>query len=834
MTPRALTALTLALSLSVGGLTGCTSHSSGPQVPGQAALVPARSPLAYGSELVERAVEAAHASGKVRLMLESDPEASALTRDLGKSQVPPYPGSFVAIPAPGETVVVGRDAAGALYGALEIAERLERDGEKTLPLQHPITGMPAVQIRGANLFLVLPTKTEKKWWFYDLDFWTEYLDLLARSRINFLDIHGMYNLENTQCPNALLYFSTSPSHPEIGAPAEQREANVKMLALVVAMAKERGIEVGMMSYRSDTTLTGDKDKHPVEGQALEEYTREAVKALVERVPGLARLGFRIGESHHPASWYAGTLAAGLDATSARTGLSTRTWMTKKDEIMSLVQSTKRDTLVEAKYNGEQMGPPYLIAGGLLTHPESWFSSYSYQDYLDEPAPYTFLFHIWGGGTNRVFRFANHDHIRRVVESTHHGSARGFTIMPTHAFYPQEDFWHASESDRYSPWAFRRDELEYLMFGRLAYDRTLSPAPFRAVLAKRTGTDGLWDALQAGSLIPTWIATANACGPDQRQTAPELEWMGPVGFWASKSDVKGVKQFCHTNYHGPIDQFAIASPHELAEDMAAGRGTSRMGPVEMARTIESWAKIAGSAANVAIDTSNAEARDVVREAIALSHLGYYFAHKMRAAGALAIFARTGARDYLDEARERTKKADGEWKELVRATGYIQPFEEKMRMGERLGFLPNYHWSMQSLDEDLASIDAIDKGTHLDAATARSYKLPPAKAFLEGSKGPGPGLTSLYGRLEAPGRFKVEIKLAAPPPAGTTVRLLYKSFSGLEDWQSAEAKGSGTTYEATVSVKGPQALFAAEVAGGLGTGWRYPDAIKQTPYVVLATN
>ena len=108
--------------------------------------------------------------------------------------------------------MIGRDPTGAMYGAYELAERL-RLGTAALPVAQSFSLAPAVPLRAANLFLVLPAPGEAAWWFLDPDFWTEYLDLMVRARLDFLDLHAMYNLDNTIFPNALLYFAHDQREP---------------------------------------------------------------------------------------------------------------------------------------------------------------------------------------------------------------------------------------------------------------------------------------------------------------------------------------------------------------------------------------------------------------------------------------------------------------------------------------------------------------------------------------------------------------------------------------------------------------------------------------------
>src|SRR5260370_33575477 len=108
--------------------------------------------------------------------------------------------------------------------------------------------------------------------------------------MNFLDLHGMYNLENTIFPNALLYFATSETFQHVGVDTDAREQNLARLNTVIQMAAVRGIRVGLMTYRSDTRPTGAGPPQLPDGsEELKLYTREAAKDLATRATGLWRL-----------------------------------------------------------------------------------------------------------------------------------------------------------------------------------------------------------------------------------------------------------------------------------------------------------------------------------------------------------------------------------------------------------------------------------------------------------------------------------------------------------------------------------------------------------------
>jgi hypothetical protein len=782
-------------------------------------------PIDYATCEVSRALVAAQSKATVRLVLVGDPLGASALAKAGVT-LDPRPESYGIVPAFGETFVVGRDAVGAMYGGLDVAERLRDDGAASIPPSTPIFAFPAVSVRAANPFLVLPAngETTATWWFRDASFWVEYLDMMAHARLDFLDLHAMYDTETTLFPNALLYFGTSATFPEVGVSADDRAANVAMLDRVVSMAAARGIRVGLMSYRSDTAPRADGNGPSLSDADLATYTREGAADIVKRVPGLDRLGFRIGESGHAASWYVSSFVAGVTQAATGAKVYTRTWGTTKPDVLSIVAAANGDTILEAKYNGEHFGPPYVVAGASM----SQWADYSYQGYLAPPTPYTFVLQIRAAGTHRIFRFASFERARRAALSLGLSPrVAGFTLEAAHAYSPQRDFMHAPQ-DVFSPWTFRRDELSYALLGRLAYDPTTPEARFRAMLAARVGTDALWDALQASSDVAPWIETALTCGPDSRDYAPELELDADVAWWASSAVSRPGCQ-----HHVAFDGFSVAVPAEAADDLVAARATTKLSPLDVARVLLADAQAAGGAARVAVDPGNAEARDVVRDCVATSDLASWFAHKLRAATALAVYQRTAATDFLAAARAETALADTAFTQLATDTAYVEPWEERLRM-QGLGYLP-FHWRMEvpHLADDPAAIDAVVQQVAAIPPTFAGT-LPAAQAWLDAPRAAGPALASLDVTPNDPTApsWTVAVALAAPPPAGAEVRVLWKPFDSETDWTPVAANGSGTSWSAHVAGGGAGGMFAVEIAGGPGLGWRLPDVMLETPYRAVA--
>ena len=111
------------------------------------------------------------------------------------------------------------------------------------------------------------------------------------------------------------------------------------------------------------------------------------------------------------------------------------------------------------------------------------------------------------------------------------------------------------------------------------------------------------------------------------------------------------------------------------------------------------------------------------------------------------------------------------------------------------------------------------------------LPDARAWLDGRRGDGPGLQALtVDPATATGPWTVTADFANDVPAGAAVRVWWKPFSGYAQWRSVDATGAGTRFRAAVPGQGGGAMFAVEVAGARGVGWRYPDVTRETPYRV----
>ncbi len=595
-------------------------------------------------------------------------------------------------------VVAGSDDAGTMYGLLELAERLEVEKGNWFEIVKPLAKWPFLEVRAVNLFLCLPFGEEgwENWWFLSEDFWRTLLDLMAESRLNVLDLHGMYDILTTGFPNIFPYFVHSEKFPEVGLPPEMKRRNLEMLKKVVRMAKARGVKVALMSYHTSWSIR-ERRRPPYE--ATEEnialYNRECTRKLVEAVPDLWLLGFRIGESGRSEDFFKNAHLAGVLDTKRRIGVYTRTWLVRsKEKILELGQLCPADFYIEIKFNGEHLGLPYLVAGGRMA---GW-GSYSFQNYPCFPRNYRIIWQIRACGTHRIFFWGWPDFVKRTVKSCRLDGAAGFSLEPPDAYYPKFDYFHAPNVKHdFFKWTHQRYWFWHLLWGRLAYDPETPESVWLHRFRKRFGAAGdeVYRMVVEMSKIVPWIYASHCLGPDHRQMAPEMETGGDL------------ERFIVCQ---PLDTLTMMSVAEEA-NLCTYAKTARLRPSEVANLLQKFAlralKHAANASKKVPRRAWKEFECLRLDAEALAHLARYYAAKFTAALRLARFR--AKRHYGDFAFAYSEalQAVEEWKRLAEVTSHhYRPLPENLRM-RSLGYPypPGFHWRMETkeLERDLQILD-----------------------------------------------------------------------------------------------------------------------------------
>lgn len=627
------------------------------------------------------------------------------------------PESFRLEIANGSITVLGRDATGAMYGLLDLAEQLAlappaEDWPRFFAAVTPASGKPAIAVRAENIFLHADPNGKLLPWFYDEAYWTGYLALLAKSRFNMIDIHGVYAPATTVFSNMLPFFTSGPG----GGKATEGEgpaANLAALRRIVALAAARGIRVSLMNYLNAPRAQMDE-------------TAARVEELLRGCPGLSMLGLRVKREGDAAlePFEKGYLRPAQ--TAGFTGnFSTRSWGTDLDTIRRMAQLCPGRLVVEVKFNGEHLGLPYPAIQG-------WGEDYSYQAYLQRPRPFEVLWQIRANGTHRVFPWADPDFVRRTVAAIPLGGARGFSLEAPTAYFPPETaarYRPASGADPGPPplakYLFESRFAWQTVWGRLAYDpatpRASLARPFHVRYGAKAGA-AAFKALTAASRILPRVYASYAFGVDHRDAAPELE------FGAATRDMKEQRGLDDLAAIQPLDRMRMSSPLDCADALLSNRFDARINPLESAAALdEDAANAARAAAELAEALEGArepaDLRTLALESRALAALGRSHAARLRALTFYALAAKTGDARWLAKAREALARAAADWKDLsALADAVYLPFNDPLRMGNGYTWaaqLPQFERLLTQLDKQIAK---TAKKKKLKAEDALEPRLP----------------------------------------------------------------------------------------------------------------
>ncbi|MEQ1932382.1 MAG: hypothetical protein ABL962_00685, partial [Fimbriimonadaceae bacterium] len=754
------------------------------------------------------------------------------------------PESYTITPTGSKVTITGADQRGAMYGAFEFAERLRNNGDSAWKTK--TSGKPFLAERGLNLFLTLPwnyTKNDTdydpaaltdpdRWWFHNENYWTTLLDLMAKSRLNWLDIHGAWDISVTNAPNLYAYFVTSPTFPLVGTTEDTKAKNLKQLNHVIEMAHARGIKVSLMAYEANLKIPQNPNPPYEASEAnIYKYTKEVVEQMIRRSPKLDALGYRIGESGKGESFFH-CYGEAVKASGRDIPLYTRSWITRRANVLPLARASK-DFTVEIKYNGEQWGAPYMVAGGRMA---SWYS-YSFEDYLSDSAgipggaaaklwpgnlvgegepqamrgsrgqrwpsnPYKIVWQVRANGTHRIFPFFNPEMVRSTIKTMKIGTATGYTIEGEDAYYPKSpDYYLANPADKYCTWIHQRDEMYWMTWGRLGYDPSVKFEVFLNHMKKWFGTQAPKVGIMstASSQIAN-IFNAHSLGPDHRNHSPEMELMG------------GSDEFIQGE---PFDSLTYCSAREFALMRTLGLSDGRFSPADVAVALDPNPFTEYVQADLSTEefsaVSLARYKELAMARKMAQHLATYVSQRMRAAIGLAEQERvTGKLVAGDYSRDHMRQALRAWEQMSTSpeAQFYRPFTERLRMRTN-----TYHWNtlLPTLERYNAEVQAMAP------SNARTEWQP---RFLSS---PDNVLTWRW----VNGRIKCSVLASGLKSAA----LLYKPLPSSTFFHRVRMTRVGKSFEAQLPPSQWGYCLAAEVRTTKGVTSRIPGVGSHSPYLIV---
>jgi len=612
--------------------------------------------------------------------------------------------------AGGEVILEAGSAPGVHYGLLELEERLRGD---RLAAGEVVEQTPRFPFRAFkfnlpwNAYRWGEVMTQHQEACRDRDFWRRLLDHLARSRFNVLSLWNLLPFP---------WMVRVPGFPEaaVGDDGEMAEWEA-LWRFVFREARRRHIQpiVIWWSIFAPPHLetawgvdysSGEYHLGPGKtDERIERYNREATTALIDHYDDLAGVGICMGERmenmnpHGQRAWLERTVVAGVRAA-------------KRPVIFIQRASLKADSrsVREMVENANLPGPVYLEYKFNWSHAHSTPAlamTHGAANGIDHglwsPPPQAYQV-AWMARNEDFFilRWGEPDFIRAHIAQNGHQWVGGYFVGSEGHIPAKEVAEKWPEEQRVWRYAFERQWLFSLQWGRLLFDPTTPNTVFAEEFERRYGSGTgalLVEAFALGSRMPLRLAAFHAATWDYTLYAEgfltPFEAMG-------RHDGQAFINVDELIEHPTLDP-SMMGIQEFADGADANGRTT---PLALAGELQRDAVALGE--RLAQLREKPESRPPafrceLDDLAAWQQLSLYFSEKICGAVALAQFRMTREEPLREQAIQHLDQAVEHWRLLATLTDqryHRIPYIERPPHDYRLDF----HWKdfLQDAERDVA--------------------------------------------------------------------------------------------------------------------------------------
>jgi hypothetical protein len=560
--------------------------------------------------------------------------------------------------------VRGADAAGAMYGGLDIAEAI-RTG--TLDTLKDSDHKPHIAKRGIKFNIPLDLRTPSytdcsdagqanipvMW---EREFWTDFFDAMARHRYNVLSLWSLHPFPSLvkvpEFPEVALNdvwrtraklddtFSFAGSdmvRPEMLADHEvvkrmTIDEKIEFWRWVMQQAADRGIQVYFFTWNVFTF--GAEGKHGItndlSNEITKKYFRASVRETVKTYPLLAGMGITAGEGmphdmdpKRKEAWLWDTYGEGVrdalkDEPKREFGMIHRFHWTAQGDILDAFKDYPGTFDFSFKYSVAHMysitKPPFIqpLLENLAPGRKTWLTVRNDDIY--------------------TFRFGDPAYAREyILNMPPDDKMAGFYMGPD-GYVWGRDFLERNPASGKRPLVMDKQWYAFMLWGRLAYEPSLPDAHFEKVLAARhpkASSPQLFRALQGASQVMPLI-TRYFWGDIDLKWYPEacLSHRRSKGFYTVRHFMEGIT----------MPGSEVLCIRDWRARLTAGQPMRQTTPLEIAEALNGTAAVTLASLDALRETAKAdpELQKTLTDCEALAWLGRYYASKIRGACALALF------------------------------------------------------------------------------------------------------------------------------------------------------------------------------------------------------
>ncbi|MCF7848349.1 MAG: glycoside hydrolase family 20 zincin-like fold domain-containing protein [Kiritimatiellales bacterium] len=582
------------------------------------------------------------------------------------------------------------DAAGLMYGGLEVAELLREGGIKALKnaLQNPYMQMRGTKFN-APLDLRTPSYTDvcdsaqvniPTMW--DFSFWTEYIDALASARYNYISMWSLHpfpslvkvpgyekvalnDVLRSRTIRAKEYYSLLGQgfvSPEILEDAEvvkkmTIDEKIDFWRQVMAYGKSRNVDFYFVTWNifTDGTFGQYGITEKVDNPVTVDYFRKSVAQMFLTYPDLAGIGLTTGENmpkvnqQEKEDWAFATYGQGvLDAAKAMPGRKIRfihrqhmaSAQAVLDTFEPLVENPDIDFVFSFKY--------------AKAHVYSSTKQPYHEKFVKDLAPRG-VKTIWTLRNDDTFQFrwGAPGFVREFMENIPYDVSQGYYFGSDQWIWGRE-FLHRSGPSQ-GELELKKHAYQWMLWGRLGYDPTLSDKRIIDWLGSRFDLD----ATQARVLFDAW-QNASMIYP----TVTGFHW-GSLDFqwYIEGCESKPSYSKTETGFND-VNFFISLPPHPYADcqsipDFVAGKKSDKQNPMQVADRLEDYSNQAEALLKKLNAAPGMELARSLADIDIVAAMGRYYTEKIRGSTQLALFRETQKPEHQAKAIEHLVKAARAW-------------------------------------------------------------------------------------------------------------------------------------------------------------------------------
>lgn len=559
--------------------------------------------------------------------------------------------------------VVGADEPGLMYGTLELAEQIKLNGlAKVLDTKQN----PYMKVRGTKFNIPLDVRTPSytdvcdaaqqnisNMW--DMKFWTDYIDQLAKNRYNLISLWNLHPFPSMvkvpEYPDVALndvqrstvkwkeFYSMSGSNfctPEILNNVEVLrkitiDEKIDFWRKVMKYGKERNVNFYIITW--NVFVCGADGKYGItddyKNQTTIDYFRKSVKQLILTYPDLMGIGLTTGENFGKADtkekedWAYNTFGLGLqDAMQEQDGRKI-TFIHRQHQTGALAIADKFKPLIDNKNINFVFSFKYAQA-----HVFSSTTQPFCNNFVNEIKSRGNLKTLWTmrNDDNYYFRWGAPDYVREFIKNVPYDVSEGFYYGSDQWIWGREflskDPSNSGELEVNKHW------YHWMMWGRLGYNPDLKNELFIKTLADRfkgMPSEKLYLAWQNASMI--YPLTTG------------FHWGDIDSKWYIEACKSHPKASTHPNGFHDVNMFITLPPHPGTRNQSipnyikmlkSGGTTDSITPVQVSQMLHERANKALAILEEIKAGDNKELLYTLNDIKAMAYLGKYYAFKIRGA------------------------------------------------------------------------------------------------------------------------------------------------------------------------------------------------------------